>query len=134
MVHHVMQLGDLLADALMVRQCEQPALGSRYHAVGLARAMQQQGEGRSFGSLLRSYRTNAGLTQEELAERAGLSRRGIADLERGARRAPYAHTLAQLRTALDLSEAEHAALVDAARQQAIVNRQSMAMSQTEQSA
>jgi non-specific serine/threonine protein kinase len=96
--------------------------------------MQQQGEGQSFGSLLRSYRINAGLTQEELAERAGLSRRGIADLERGARRAPYAHTLAQLRTALDLSEAEFSALVDAPRQQATVRGQSMAPSRTEQSA
>ena len=38
-----------------------------------------------FGDLLRRYRTAAGLTQEELAERAGLSTRGISDLERGAR-------------------------------------------------
>jgi len=42
----------------------------------------------SFGALLQWYRTAAGLTQEELAERAGLSRRGVSDLERGSRRAP----------------------------------------------
>jgi hypothetical protein len=33
-----------------------------------------------FGVLLRRYRAAAGLSQEALAERAGLSRRGIADL------------------------------------------------------
>ena len=37
--------------------------------------------------LLLRYRMAAGLSQEDLAERAGLSRRGISDLERGARRA-----------------------------------------------
>jgi DNA-binding XRE family transcriptional regulator len=37
----------------------------------------------SFGALLQQHRTVAGLSQEELAERAGLSRRGISDLERG---------------------------------------------------
>jgi transcriptional regulator with XRE-family HTH domain len=41
---------------------------------------------------LRRYRVLAGLSQEALAERAGLSRRGIADLERGARRFPYPDT------------------------------------------
>ena len=46
-----------------------------------------------FGALLRHHRSQAGLSQEQLAERAGLSRRGIADLERGARLAPYAHTI-----------------------------------------
>jgi non-specific serine/threonine protein kinase len=34
-----------------------------------------------FGDLLRHYRLAAGLTQEELAERAGLSSRGVSDLE-----------------------------------------------------
>ena len=37
----------------------------------------------SFGTLLRRLRTAAGLTQQKLAERAGLSRRGIDDVERG---------------------------------------------------
>jgi predicted ATPase/DNA-binding XRE family transcriptional regulator len=69
----------------------------------------------SFGALLRRYRTNAGLTQEQLAERAGLSRRGIADLERGARRAPYTDTVLRLAVALGLSEVDQASFVDAAR-------------------
>ena len=77
--------------------------------------MQPRGEQASFGSLLRRYRTSAGLTQEQLAERAGLSRRGIADLERGARSAPYAHTLDQLRSALGLADADDALLLSAAR-------------------
>ena len=37
----------------------------------------------SFGDLLRGYRLAAGLTQEELAAQAGLSARGLSDLERG---------------------------------------------------
>jgi transcriptional regulator with XRE-family HTH domain len=44
----------------------------------------------------------AGLTQEGLAERAGLSARGIADLERGTRRSPYAETVERLCSALQL--------------------------------
>jgi predicted ATPase/class 3 adenylate cyclase len=59
-----------------------------------------------FGDLLRRYRVAAGLTQEELAERAGLSRRGIADLESGARRRPRRDTVALLATALGVSETE----------------------------
>src|SRR5215467_6245045 len=37
----------------------------------------------TFGALLRQYRRAAGLTQEELAERAHLSRGAIETLERG---------------------------------------------------
>src|SRR5918911_1348542 len=57
----------------------------------------------------------AGLAQEQLREHAGLSRRGIADLERGARRAPYAHTVERLASALGLSDTERAALTEASR-------------------
>jgi transcriptional regulator with XRE-family HTH domain len=44
--------------------------------------MGTDGEPSAFGELLRRHRAEAGLTQEALAERAGLSRRRIADLER----------------------------------------------------
>jgi predicted ATPase/DNA-binding XRE family transcriptional regulator len=67
-----------------------------------------------FGSLLRRYRVAAGLTQEELAERAGVSARGISDLERGARRAPYRGTIARLADALRLALPERAAFEAAA--------------------
>jgi predicted ATPase/DNA-binding XRE family transcriptional regulator len=60
----------------------------------------------SFGGLLRRWRVAAGLTQEALAERAGLSVEAISALERGARRAPYASTVELLAAALDLSPAE----------------------------
>jgi predicted ATPase/Tfp pilus assembly protein PilF len=63
-----------------------------------------------FGTLLRRYRTAAGLTQEELAERAGLSVRGISDLERGVNRAAHRATIQQLADALDLSPADRLAL------------------------
>ena len=69
----------------------------------------------AFGEALRRHRLSAGLSQEELAERAGLSRRGISDLERGTRRAPYPATVRRLAEALSLGEAERAALHVAAR-------------------
>lgn len=71
---------------------------------------------RSFGDLLRRYRVAAGLTQEELAERAGLSRRAIGALETGARRAPHKETVSLLAKALNLTSAEQALLESAARQ------------------
>ena len=71
-------------------------------------------EGRgTFAELLRRHRLAAGLTQEALADRAGLSVRGIADLERGARRYPHFHTLRSLARALELDPADRVALLAA---------------------
>src|SRR5580704_14076866 len=56
-----------------------------------------------FGDLLRRYRLEAGLSQQELAERARMSARGISALERGERRTPQRETLALLADALALS-------------------------------
>jgi class 3 adenylate cyclase/transcriptional regulator with XRE-family HTH domain/tetratricopeptide (TPR) repeat protein len=66
-----------------------------------------------FGERLRRLRIAAGLTQEALAEQAGLSARGIADLERGARRFPRAATVRRLADALGLSAADRASLIAA---------------------
>ena len=63
-----------------------------------------------FGALLGRRRRAAGLTQEGLAERAGLSARGVSDLERGARRAPQRETVRRLARALGLRPAGAAAL------------------------
>ncbi len=68
-----------------------------------------------FGQLLRRHRLAAGLSQEALAERAGLSVRGLSDLERGARTTPRAETIGLLAEALGLSAADRAAFADAAR-------------------
>ena len=62
----------------------------------------------SFSDLLRQARRNAGLTQEELAERAGLSVRAVSNLERGINRAPHRDTLDMLARALDLSPMDRA--------------------------
>jgi predicted ATPase/DNA-binding XRE family transcriptional regulator len=64
------------------------------------------GQGLSFGARLRRLREAAGLTQEELAERAGLTRKAISVLERGERKRPYPHTVRSLADALGLSEDE----------------------------
>ncbi len=70
---------------------------------------------RTLATLLRQFRLAAGLTQEALAERARLSGRGIADLERGVRRAPRRETVQLLAEALALSPAERSAFEAAAR-------------------
>lgn len=67
-----------------------------------------------FGDLLRQYRVASGLTQEELAERAGVSTRGISDLERGAHGLPRRDTLQLLQDALALGPSDRAALTAAA--------------------
>jgi predicted ATPase/DNA-binding XRE family transcriptional regulator len=72
--------------------------------------MADQDRRTTFGTLLHSYREVAGLTQEALAERAGLSARAISDLERGINRAPRAATLGLLARALQLSAPERARL------------------------
>jgi predicted ATPase/transcriptional regulator with XRE-family HTH domain len=64
----------------------------------------------AFGDRLQRFRQAAGLTQEELAERAGLSPNAISALERGERRHPYPNTIQALATALRLTEDQRAAL------------------------
>jgi predicted ATPase/DNA-binding XRE family transcriptional regulator len=66
-----------------------------------------------FGDLLRRFRLAAGLSQEALAEKAGLSGDAIRALERGRRTAPRPDTLAMLYQALELAPAERAMLANA---------------------
>jgi transcriptional regulator with XRE-family HTH domain len=54
------------------------------------------GEHLGFGDLLRRHRNAAGLTQEDLAERAGLNPDTISLLERGERRRPHRYTMQSL--------------------------------------
>src|SRR5687768_2068658 len=56
----------------------------------------------NFAALLRRHRVAAGLTQEALAERAGLSVYGIQKLERGTTN-PYRDTARRLALALELA-------------------------------
>ena len=60
--------------------------------------------------MLRQLRLRARLTQEGLAERAGVSVATIGALEEGLRRRPYPHTVAALAQALTLSVDEREAL------------------------
>lgn len=64
---------------------------------------------RNFGALLRRYRRAAALSQEALAERAGLTAQAISALERGVRQVPYRDTVRMLGDALDLAPAERIA-------------------------
>ena len=69
----------------------------------------------TFATLLRQYRVAAHLSQEKLAERAGLSVAAISALERGVRKTPHMATLRLLAKALRLNAAERAMFGAAAR-------------------
>jgi predicted ATPase/DNA-binding CsgD family transcriptional regulator/transcriptional regulator with XRE-family HTH domain len=71
--------------------------------------------GQGFAGLLRQLRTEARLTQEELAEAARLSPRSVSDLERGIHRTAHKDTAALLAGALGLAEPVRALFVAAAR-------------------
>jgi non-specific serine/threonine protein kinase len=57
---------------------------------------------------LRRHRQASGLSQEDLAERSGLSVQAISALERGVRRAPYRDTIDLLADALGLADEDRA--------------------------
>ena len=69
----------------------------------------------SFAGLLRQLRAEAKLTQEELAEAAGLSPRSVSDLERGVNRTARKDTALLLAGALSLSGPVRGLFVAAAR-------------------
>jgi transcriptional regulator with XRE-family HTH domain len=60
---------------------------------------------RRFGEVVRKFRQAIGISQEELADRAGLHRTYISLLERGLR-TPSLTVIAQLATALETTSAE----------------------------
>ena len=76
----------------------------------------EDGGGQSFGALLRAYRGWRDLTQEQLADRSGISVQAVSMLERGVRRAPRAATVDALARALELDAARREALLTAARE------------------
>jgi transcriptional regulator with XRE-family HTH domain len=69
----------------------------------------------SFSTLLKRYRQVAGLSQESLAARSGLSARAISDLERGINRTPRYDTLELLSSALSLTAQQRILLQVSAR-------------------
>ena len=71
--------------------------------------------GLGFAGLLRQLRAEAGLTQEELAEAAGVSPRSVSDLERGIHATAHKDTALLLAGALGLAEPARALFVAAAR-------------------
>jgi DNA-binding XRE family transcriptional regulator len=57
----------------------------------------------TFAGLLRTLRTKAALTQEELAEASGVRPRTVSDLERGVATTPQRETIRRLADALGLA-------------------------------
>lgn len=79
-----------------------------------AEAVQRPMSVERFGDQLRRHRVAAGMTQETLAERSGLSVRGISDLERGVKQRPHPETVRLLAAALDLPADSLASLRESA--------------------
>lgn len=73
----------------------------------------REGREATFADVLRRHRRAAGLTQEELAERAVMSPRGVRYLERGLR-LPYPDTVRRLVAALELAPEDAQGLRSAA--------------------
>lgn len=67
------------------------------------------------GVLLRRHREESQLSQEELADRAGLSTRTISDIERGLRSRIYPDTADRLSVALGLTATNRTTFMNAAR-------------------
>ena len=67
----------------------------------------------AFAGALRGLRESRSLTQEELAERSGVTAKAIGALERGERRRPYPHTVRSLADGLGLDDGERAGLLSA---------------------
>jgi len=60
----------------------------------------------TLGVALKKLRAAAGMTQEELADRAGISARTVSDVERGLRTSVHGDTARRITAALGLSEQE----------------------------
>jgi tetratricopeptide (TPR) repeat protein/DNA-binding XRE family transcriptional regulator len=75
----------------------------------------------SFARLLRQLRVNAGLSQEELAEAAGVGVRTVSDLERGVALTARKDTARLLADALSLSGADRASFDAIARRRAVAD-------------
>ncbi len=79
----------------------------------------------TFGDFLRFYRSRVPLTQEELADRTGLSMRAISDMERGRTLTPQSRTVQLLVRGLGLGgdeAADFAALARAGRMPEVADR------------
>lgn len=69
--------------------------------------------GDDFAVVLRRLRESRALTQEELAQRSGLTVKAIGALERGERRRPYPHTVRSIADGLALDDLERSTLIAA---------------------
>lgn len=96
--------GGICYHAARVRPCSGPdAVTARSLPARLGMCVMASTAPPTYGELLRRLRVQAGLTQEELAARAGLSPRAISDLERGISQTPRRDTAELLADALSLA-------------------------------
>jgi tetratricopeptide (TPR) repeat protein/DNA-binding XRE family transcriptional regulator len=81
---------------------------------GVMRHDDMTSDARGFGARLGSSRRVAGLSQEQLAERSGLSSRALRNLERGQTKWPHPDSVRRLADALDLHGQPRAEFIAAA--------------------
>jgi predicted ATPase/transcriptional regulator with XRE-family HTH domain len=79
----------------------------------------------NLGTLLRRFRHSAGLSQEELSEKSGISVRNISDMERGLRTSPRPETLRLLADGLGLASDQRTRLLESARPESFSDLQSL---------
>ncbi|MGI9253097.1 MAG: ATP-binding protein [Thermomicrobiales bacterium] len=82
----------------------------------------------SFGELLRTLRVAARMTQGELAERSGVSRGTISDLERGTRRTPQGESARMIADAIGLEGTDRDRFMRVIREQRAPRRRSAVVS------
>src|SRR5262249_41887848 len=100
------------------RQCDNESDRGKCSATrtmigGRVFAMDIQRMPSTVGELLRRHRLHAGITQRELADRAGVSVRTLRDIELGQVVSPRAPSIFRLALALGLTEADRGALLAA---------------------
>jgi tetratricopeptide (TPR) repeat protein/transcriptional regulator with XRE-family HTH domain len=105
-------------DAAEQRRIRPPSSGPQPEAATVIGPVpaHEQVSGHGFGALLRERRVAAGISQEQLAELAGLSIRTISNLERDRVRRPHRDSIALLATALGLTPADRDELARAGHQ------------------
>src|SRR5262245_7507263 len=93
-------VGPAAAESGRIAPAAQAGRGGRLRAgAWMAREQEQP----SLGRIIRRYRIGAGLTQQDLARRAGLSVRALRDLEQDRVARPRAPSIHRLHAALGLS-------------------------------
>ena len=102
----------------MIEVTHRKGLPGRHDGESVTCETEATGMTNTFAELLRRFRIQASLTQEQLAERAGISADAVAALEQGRRKSPRLSTVSDLASALDLVPSDRSRLAASAKGEA----------------